>query len=214
LTTPDKITANPDINRWNKKYAGPSADGTQVEQQIDPKGEDELVALSHYLDSDFSATPKTALEVASGKGRNALYLASLGYRVVAVDCALNGLAPGQASARRLGLPMDSIACDLEICQFPDHHFDLVSVVRYLKRPLFQSISTWVRPGGLLFYKTFNRNHLLNHPTFNPGYVVEPGELNVAFPEFDILATDSRCEEQSAAGTSFILGRKKRSQENR
>ena len=216
MATPDRINANPDIDRWNKKYDLSAADGSQTDSQIMPKGEDELVALRPYLESDFSGisdlseTTKIALEVASGKGRNALYLASIGYRVIAVDCALNGLVPGQSSAKRLDLPMNSIACDLETCQFPQHSFDLVSVIRFLKRPLFEVISAWVKPGGLLFYKTFNRDHLLSHPKFNSGYVVETGELNTAFPDFEIRATDY-CSGGTApliSGTSFILGRKK------
>ena len=218
MTTPGKIIANPYVERWNKKYASSANDSNHVghvDQQIVPKGEDELIALSHRIDSEFqsfSESTKNALEVASGKGRNALYLASLGYQVFAIDCAFNGLAPGQASAKRLGLPMESIVCDLETYQFPEHSFDLVSVIRFLQRPLFDSIAAWVKPGGLLFYKTFNRNHLLSHQKFNPDYVVEPGELNSAFPDFDILASDycsgEDLKENPISGTSFILGRKK------
>ena len=215
MATPGKISANPDIERWNRKYAVSTLKESQTDSKIIPKGEDELVQLFRYLDSDLSGISslsgpsKIALEVASGKGRNALYLASIGYRVVAADCALNGLSPGQSSANHLGLPMNSIACDLETCQFPQHSFDLVSVIRFLQRPLFEAISSWVKPGGLLFYKTFNRNHLLSHPKFNPDYVVESGELNSAFSEFDILATDY-CGDENAPllpDTSFILGRK-------
>ena len=142
-----------------------------------------------------------ALELACGRGRNALYLASLGYDVIAADCALNGLKSCQASSEHLALSVYPVACDLKSYRFPQKCFDLVSVVRFLHRPLFTELINWLRPGGLLFYKTFSKSFLSINPGFNPDYLVEPGELLASDLDFGEFAEDPK------TGTSFILARK-------
>ncbi len=52
--------------------------------------------------------PGTALDVAMGQGRNALYLASKGWQVTGFDIAGKGLESAQAAAARQGLRIDTI----------------------------------------------------------------------------------------------------------
>ena len=54
-----------------------------------------------------------ALEVACGRGRNALLLASAGLHVTAVDRDAHALARLQDQADRLGLPVTTRVVDLE-----------------------------------------------------------------------------------------------------
>lgn len=208
MTTQDKCHPNPDIERWNNKYSTQPSIHSPTSILI-PKGEAELVTNAHLLKG-----AGLALEVASGKGRNAMYLATLGYQVIAADCAINGLIQGQQAARDSNLTMDSVVCDLEHYQFPTDVFELVSVIRFLQRPLFDKIASWVKPGGFLFYKTFNQDYLTSHPRFNPDYVVDSRELEGVFPGFVILAssslrhkTESLNEDQTLSGSSFILAQK-------
>ncbi len=113
------------------------------------------------------------LDVASGSGRHARYLAARGCRVVAVDrdgAALTALAavPG---VRTLG-------ADLEVAPwpFPPGRFDAVVVANYLHRPLFGDLVAALRPGGVLIYETFMRgNEALGRPS-NPDFLLRPGEL--------------------------------------
>ncbi len=202
MTRPDRvIDANPDVVRWNRKYENIPGNAPQP---VDAHGEAELAAQEHFLNNC-----GTALELASGRGRNALYIASLGYDVIAADCALNGLRSCQATARSAALPVYPMACDLETYRFPHNSFDLVSVVRFLHRPLFAEITSWLRPGGLLFYKTFSTGFLSINPRFNPDYLVRPGELIHAFRHLQLLASDRDYRdtaENPETGTSFILAR--------
>lgn len=177
-----------DIDRWNRKYAGGP-------RSVEPAGEPELAAAA-------SALPGRglALELACGRGANALFLARLGYQVVAVDCAINGLGSCRRTARRLGLPVFPVVMDLDRAALPHRRFRLVCVVRYLNRPLFPVLAEALAPGGVLFYKTFNRRHLEDHPGFNPGYVLEDGELDRAFAGLGRLAGGE------SGTTSWILAR--------
>jgi tellurite methyltransferase len=196
------ISSNPAVERWNQKYSRTSASDIDL---VEAKGEPELMAMEHFL-----SCSGCALEVASGKGANALYLARLGYNVIASDCAINGLVMGQGSAKNGNLPLNSLVCDLVSYPFPHDYFDLVSVVRYLDRRLFQSIGSWVKPGGWLFYKTFNQNFLKINPRFNPDYVVAEDELNTVFSDFEIVSSSFDQSDDAIGrnkGTSFILARK-------
>ncbi len=192
---------NPDIARWNRKYT--ISPGSKPER-VEARGEPELVAHSHLIENR-----GRALELASGRGRNALYVASRGCRVIAADCAVNALLSCRDSATEAGLPVYPMACDLEYYRFPSASFDLVSVIRFLHRPLLPAIHGWLRPGGILFYKTFSTGFLSINPRFNPDYLVEPGELLDAFRDLDLLASDLdqwQSGENPETGTSFILAR--------
>ncbi len=195
-------TVNPDIQQWNEKYKGQNRGGSLV---VNPVGEPELVDCLPLLQGT-----GLAMEIACGKGENALYLASLGYQVVACDGAQSGLTICQRSASRLDLPVYPLQCDLETIVLPESRFSLISVVRYLQKSLFGRIISALKPGGLVFYKTFNINLLANKPGFNPDYLVQIGELNEIFSSFEILASDFNAKGVATAEaktTSFILARK-------
>lgn len=197
----EAVCTNPDVERWNRRYANPVVCTRDPETGAEP----ELLAHHRLLDGK-----GIALEVAAGRGDNALYLASVGYRVVACDLAINGLSPCAAFAQRHALPVHCMVCDLDSYRFPSEAFDMVSVVRYLNRPIFPELVDWLKPRGLLFYKTFNRNVLKDRSGFNPGYVLEPGELDTAFAEMEILASGrGRAEPMpEVSKTSYILARKR------
>jgi SAM-dependent methyltransferase len=178
-----------DRERWNRKYL--DGDGS-----VHLGGEPELVA--HHGVVPCSGL---ALELACGKGENALYLASLGYDVVAADISIEGLKICTREASRIGLQLLPVALDLDQYTLPQGQFELVSVVRYLNRALFNPLINALRPGGLLFYKTFNLRHLRDQPNFNPAYVLEDGELSASLGALDIIAQS----EQGAS--SYVLGRK-------
>lgn len=194
----ESTPVNPDIARWNRKYENA---GTA---RVAPEGEPELVALSDRLDNR-----GLALDMAAGRGRNALYLATLGYRVIACDGAVSALVGCAGVSRDSGLPVYCMACDLESYRFGTDLFDLLVVVRYLNRPLLPVLPTWIRPGGWLFYKTFNTRFLETNPRFNPAYTVEPGELNEMFSGLDIRASDTDRTTGTVSDNrfSFVLARK-------
>ena len=197
------ISANPEVSRWGGKYQTSFENSKSEAAPTAPAGESELVRYSTQLGGRGAA-----LELASGKGANALYLASLGYNVVAADCAFNGLTQGQRSANHLQLPMASLVCDLQRQPFPVGYFSLISVVRFLERSIFPQIQSWIQPGGLLFYKTFNKKHLERQPGFNPAYLVECGELNNAFSDLTILESDINTRVHQKGSSSYIIAQKR------
>jgi SAM-dependent methyltransferase len=179
-----------DIERWNRKYS-------TNEDTVEPLAEPELKAYEATLGNN-----GFALELACGKGANALYLASLGFTVVAADASITGLRICQRSAAQSTLKIFPVVMDIDQCALPEDRFALISVVRYLNRAIFPALITALKPGGVLFYKTFNQRHLEQHPKFNADYVLQQDELQHVFSELELIG-------QSQAGSnSFILARKR------
>ena len=115
----------------------------------------------------------TVLDLASGNGRHARYLARLGYRVEAVDRDSAALA---ALAGVAGI--STLCADLEGSPWPcgAGRFDGVVVTNYLYRPLMAAVLDALRPGGVLIYETFALgNERFGRPS-NPEFLLRPGEL--------------------------------------
>jgi SAM-dependent methyltransferase len=96
--------------------------------------------------------PGLALDLASGAGRHALFLAERGWRVQALEGSRAGVERmmGEAARRNVAGRIEARICDLEAAGFalePDG-YDLVCDFYFLHRPLFEPIRRAVRPGGL------------------------------------------------------------------
>jgi SAM-dependent methyltransferase len=157
------MNAESDRQRWDRKYAageGPA--------HFEPK----LLLTEHrrFLTGD------RALDVGCGFGGNALYLASLGYQVDAVDVSGVALALAAAEAKRRGLLVQFIQADLGRWWLRPAHYDLITVFFYLNRELMSGVAAGLSPGGLLFQANRNRRFLKVRPSFNRDYLLEPGEL--------------------------------------
>jgi SAM-dependent methyltransferase len=125
------------------------------------------------------------LDMACGAGRHAVWLATLGYKVEAVDRYAAALLP----LRDLPNIHPRLA-DLETGEwpYPGRKFDAVIVTRYLHRPLLPLLPGILTEGGVLIYETF----MLGHERFgrprNPDFLLRPDELLEAFaPSLEIVA---------------------------
>lgn len=130
-----------------------------------------------------------ALDVACGTGRDAVYMALRGCDVTAVDLLPDALARAQDLARRNGVGLRTIRYDLESTppSLPAGSYDLVTVFRYLHRPLFPSLAAAVSPGGYVIYETFHeRNLQTGRRPHNAAHLLGTGELPRYFPKFEVL----------------------------
>ena len=162
--------------QWDQKY---TLGNTHADYQADND-------LVKYID----CVPASgiALDVACGTGRNSFFLAEHGLDVICMDFSAQGLKflkqhrANQAITKKL-FPVQA---DLTKTPLPDRCFDLVVVIRYLDRQAFPAYLQALKPGGLLFFKAFNLNHLKRKPGFNPDYLLSPGELIQQFNGLEIL----------------------------
>ncbi len=131
-----------------------------------------------------------ALDLACGSGRNAIWLAEAGFQTLAVDRDATALAELNQEASQRGLSIRTQLVDLENGRpfFRPDTFDLIVVVHYLHRPLFTSIVSALRPGGVLVYETFTRAQAARGKPTNPAFLLEPGELLTLVQPLEILAS--------------------------
>jgi SAM-dependent methyltransferase len=106
-----------------------------------------------------------ALDVACGEGRNAVWLASKGWRVTGVDFSPAGLAKAKRLATDRGVGVTWVEADVVEWQPPTASFDLV-VVMYLHLPAEQRrqalahAAAALAPGGVLLVVGHDTSNLL------------------------------------------------------
>ena len=157
---------------WDRYYS----DAANVDRAPDPL----VVEVAEVL------LPGEALDLASGPGRNAIYLASLGWRVMAVD--RSEVAIGILCGRSEGLPLTARAADLENGGFriEPGAYDLICDFHYLHRPLFPRIRAGVRPGGVFVAAIPMVDPEAADGPRNPAFLLEPGELRQQFADWKTL----------------------------
>lgn len=160
--------------RWNQKYSG---SGAKAKSCPDPF----LVqSFSEFIRPEFPRGG-SALDVAGGTGRHAIWLAKQGWKVTIIDISETGVEQARQNAGPLTSHIHFVVDDLTHFNAAQTRleaaFDLVIVFLYLERSIFSEIVRALRPGGLLIYKTFtSAQAILRDGPKNPQHLLEPGEL--------------------------------------
>ncbi|HEY3740031.1 MAG TPA: class I SAM-dependent methyltransferase [Bryobacteraceae bacterium] len=110
--------------------------------------------LAAYETFVFPSFPNagTALDVAAGLGRHALWLAGKNWQVTAVDVSPVAMGKVRRAARELNLTLDVFAVDAAQYEFGLARFDLIVLFYHFDRRLFREIISALRPGGLVICK--------------------------------------------------------------
>ncbi|MFM1899183.1 MAG: hypothetical protein RL577_1423 [Bacteroidota bacterium] len=111
--------------------------------------------------------------LAEGQGRNAVYLAKLGFQVSALDYSAVGLERAQALAQSQGVSIETIQADLADYRFVPEHWDgIVSIFGHLPSALRASVNAQLfhslKPGGFLCMEGYHTDQL-NFKTGGPGH---------------------------------------------
>jgi len=97
-----------------------------------------------------SLRPGRALDVGAGEGRHAVWLASRGWRVTALDFSAVGVERGREHAQREGVSVDFVVGDVADWEPVSGAFDLVLVsYLHLEEEAMERVRGWVAPGGRL-----------------------------------------------------------------
>ena len=114
-----------------------------------PRDPDPSPVLRRYI----ATLPKgRALDVATGTGRNSVFLAESGYDVDAIDQSREGLDVARENARRRGVEdrIQWIQADVPTYEFPDEEYDLITISFYRALDRLTDIKEALAPGGYLF----------------------------------------------------------------
>ncbi len=149
-------------------------------------------------------TPGVAVDLAAGEGRNALWLASRGWRVTAVDFAGVGLAAGAARAEQLGVVVSWQKADATTWAAAEP-VDLV-LIAYLQLPraelarVISNAASALAPGGILALIAHDRANTVGGPK-DPDVLTTVAELTEAAHALEIVDCRQR-ERVTSNGTAL------------
>jgi tellurite methyltransferase len=174
------ISLEPEAPRekWNRRYS---------ETGLVPFPDRPAEWLVENRSTLTALTGRRALDVACGDGRNALYLAQLGFSVVAIDVSDVVITSLREAATERGLAIDGRQVDLEHEPLPDERFDVIVQINYLQRDLFGRLAASLLPRGILIVETVTRSHVEElGREFDPRFVLDHNELLRSFPDLHVV----------------------------
>lgn len=151
-------------------------------QSSSDQGAAEVLSANCFL----LPTQGLALDLACGKGGNALLLAEKGLWVQAWDISAVALEKLRNKADAAGLAIETRQCNITADSLLNTSFDVIVVSRFLDRTLCNAIMAALKPGGLLFYQTFTRNKLEQQGPSNPDYLLANNELLRLFSPLSVI----------------------------
>ncbi len=113
-----------------------------------------------FLVSVIEQMPKgNTLCVAEGEGRNAVYLASQGHQVTAVDASVEGMKKARRLAAERGVQIRTVVSDLAHFEILPNSWDsIVSIFAHmppeLRKALHRKVVNGLRPGGVLVLEAY------------------------------------------------------------
>jgi SAM-dependent methyltransferase len=163
-----------EINGWNERYRSRERAAEDLNAEPTPL----LVATASNL------APGKALDLASGTGRNSLWLAERGWNVTAVDAASAAIEILQTRTGERSLNINAIVADLEKVEFEiePSRWDFIAICYYLQRNLFEPAKRGIVPGGLLLSIV----HIMEPGEEESQFRLRPGELQKYFTGWEIL----------------------------
>lgn len=126
--------------------------------------------------ADRLPTSGTALDVAGGAGRHAVWLARRGLHVVLVDASAEALRLAGERASAAGVQVWRRQADLTRDPLPAGPFDLVLVHAFLDRDVLARVPAVLAPGGLLLFAQPTVRNLERHDRPPRRFLLAEGEM--------------------------------------
>ena len=178
-----KLTCNPEIERWNKKWLDKYKRGCK---ESDFYPDDFLLESQRFI-----PTNGKVLDLACGIGRNSVYLAKKKYNVDALDGSSVAISFLKEECVRENLTINILLEDVELYKLPSDYYDIIIVARFHKMDYISEIVRSCKSGGIIIYAIFNKLRLIEIDDYDNNSVIRHGELSKLFPEQEILYTNDK-----------------------
>ncbi len=168
---------------WNTRYAaGTYLYGTEP---------------NTFLAEHVGRLTSPVLSLSEGEGRNAVYLASRGLKVVGVDISRVALDHAEQLAAARGVVIETVQADLGVyVPEPNHFGSIISISAHLpsviRRRLYPLLEAALKPGGILLLEAYSE-HQLARSTGGPKDADMLMTLDKVRREFPALETVHLCE---------------------
>jgi SAM-dependent methyltransferase len=159
--------AQKDKQHWDKKHAQNMMSNTPIK------------LLEEYV---YLATGKNALDIACGNGRHSRYLASLGFKVDALDISSVAIEQLQGVEN-----IHAVEVDFDTYTLKPNQYDIIVCTYYLERTLFPQMLKALKTNALILFETFVQDEGNERKHTNPDFILKKGEIEDYFSkECEIL----------------------------
>ena len=138
---------------WDERYA-------REEYLFGTEPNEFLVTQQHLLKHG-----KSCLALADGEGRNGVWLAQQGLKVLSVEASAVALEKAKKLAQQRGVTIDFEQADLAHWQWGEDRFDVVAAIFIqfappeMRAQMFAGIKRCLKPGGLLLLQGYTPRQL-------------------------------------------------------
>lgn len=169
------------LARWNARFQGDEYLFGTAPNRF-------LAAHAGYLQPG-----QSVLAIADGEGRNGVFLAKQGLKVLSVDFSPVALAKARRLAAREGVAIETKCADLAKWAWERDRFDAIVgiFIQFADAPLrarlFQGMRDTLKPGGVIFIQGY-RPEQIGYGTGGPkelDHLYTAAMLRTAFADFDI-----------------------------
>ena len=177
------MTFDEQRSRWDLKYES----GLPSLEKPDPFF---LSAFDEFVATSFP-NGGTALDLAGGIGRHALWLAKRNWQVTVVDISEVAIRKLGQNAQRFDLTLNLLALDAKEYAFEPASFDLVVMFYHLDRDICPQVVSTLKPGGFLICKSsvcWDSYDGVAPANIRP---LAKGEILSLFPELPVLHHQER-----------------------
>jgi SAM-dependent methyltransferase len=147
-------------------------------------------APAHFLARNVHYIPQgsNVLDMGMGEGRNAVFLARKGLKVLGVDISAVAVKKARRLAREFGVRINTVVASLNKYEIKENSLDAIVCFYYVDRRLTKKMMSWLKPGGVLIYESHTdlQKTVKGSESYERRYLLREGELLNMFDGFRIL----------------------------
>lgn len=146
-------------------------------------------APARFLAKNYDYIPNGAkvLDIGMGEGRNAVYLATKGYKVVGIDISSVAIKKARLLASEFGVRIETVHQSISDYKVEKNSIDAIICFYFVDREIVKNLMSWLKPGGVLIYEGYTlKEKEINGMKEKDSYMLKEDELLSMFPGFKIL----------------------------
>ncbi len=146
----------------------------------------------------------TALDVAMGQGRNAVYMATQGWKTTGIDISDEGMRVAKALAAQQKVDITAVMADIKTWDYGKERWDLVTLIYAgSDHDVIEKMKTSLKRGGLFVIEFFGKEADQGSVANTGIGAFARGELAALFPNYKILRDDVVEDVPDWGGTNRI-----------
>jgi 2-polyprenyl-3-methyl-5-hydroxy-6-metoxy-1,4-benzoquinol methylase len=169
-------------------------------------------APAKFLAENYSYLPENSkvLDMGMGEGRNAVFLAQKGHRVIGIDISSVAIKKANKLAKEFGVRVQSVLASLDTYKVKKGSLDGIICFYYVDRKLIPKMISWLKPGGVIFFEadSIKQKKQKGQKTYSEEQYLKEGELLTLFPDMRVLKYEEPLHEDKFRASIIVQKRKK------